>query len=245
MSRALYKQLTDDILAKVGNGDIKVGERLPPEEDYAEQLGVSRSTLRLAFSHLELIGIIERKKRGGTQVISDTPVKKYSVVGDSLKDVLNIQRETFIDVTDVDWASAKDVPCLADYLELGDRWLSVRASRYLSDEEQAFGLTHFYVPEQFADINVQIGDKAESFFNRIEVRYDISVASVKQSISAAQCCAEGSKVLGLEVGKPVIVTLLEMVEEQGQLIEVAYSFLDPARIKINSEFQIGGWCCPR
>jgi len=68
MSRALYKILADDLLLKISNGEIKVGERLPPEAEYAEQLGVSRSTLRQAFSQLEHSGILKRRKRGGTEV---------------------------------------------------------------------------------------------------------------------------------------------------------------------------------
>jgi len=84
MSRALYKILVDDILRKIGSGEIAVGERLPPEAEYAESLGVSRSTLRQAFAQLEQNGIIKRRKRGGTEVISNTPVQKFNMVTNGL-----------------------------------------------------------------------------------------------------------------------------------------------------------------
>jgi len=45
MSRALYKILVDDTLRKISSGEIAVGTRFPAEAEYAESLGVSRSTL--------------------------------------------------------------------------------------------------------------------------------------------------------------------------------------------------------
>ena len=67
---ALYKQVCDDILARIEAGSLKVGDKLPPEADYAAELGVSRSTLRLAFGELERVGVLRRKKRVGRRIHS-------------------------------------------------------------------------------------------------------------------------------------------------------------------------------
>jgi len=80
MSRALYKILVDDFMRKIASGEIAVGERLPPEAEYAETLGISRSTLRQAFARLEQSGVIKRRKRGGTEVISNKPVPRFNMV---------------------------------------------------------------------------------------------------------------------------------------------------------------------
>jgi len=115
MSRALYKILVDDILRKIASGDIVVGERLPPEAEYAQSLGVSRSTLRQAFSRLEQNGIIKRRKRGGTEVISNKPVQRFNLVNAGFFDVLSIARDTLLVVTDISEVAAETVEDLAEF----------------------------------------------------------------------------------------------------------------------------------
>ena len=51
--RPLYMQAIDAITEMIESGDLKTGSQLPPEEDFAVQLGISRSTLREALGHLE------------------------------------------------------------------------------------------------------------------------------------------------------------------------------------------------
>jgi len=125
MSRPLYKQLVDSFLAQIDDGSIKVGERLPPESDYAEQLGVSRSTLRLAFSELERSNIIKRRKRGGTEVISDKPVKRYNMITDGMMDILSLGEGTLLLLSDVGFIDGGDVEDLADFVDVSKRWLSI------------------------------------------------------------------------------------------------------------------------
>lgn len=63
--KALYLQVSDTILKQISAGERKVGDRLPPEADFATELGVSRSTLRLAFNQLESHGVLRRRKKAG------------------------------------------------------------------------------------------------------------------------------------------------------------------------------------
>ena len=57
MGTPLHARVEQQILGRIQNGDWPVGSRLPKEEDLATELGVSRSTLRLAFSSLERKGL--------------------------------------------------------------------------------------------------------------------------------------------------------------------------------------------
>ena len=56
----------DPVLAYIEEKAFRNGERLPPERELAETLGVSRRAVRRSLEHLELEGQIWRGRRNGT-----------------------------------------------------------------------------------------------------------------------------------------------------------------------------------
>ncbi|MFC5604334.1 FadR/GntR family transcriptional regulator [Sporosarcina koreensis] len=64
----LAQQVMEQIITLLISGQLKPGDRLPPEMDLMEQMDVSRPVVREALSSLETLEIITRKPRGGTFV---------------------------------------------------------------------------------------------------------------------------------------------------------------------------------
>ncbi len=61
------------IKAMIVAGELKPGERLPPEKELSERLGLSRNSLREAVKALELIKILDVRQGDGTYVTSLEP----------------------------------------------------------------------------------------------------------------------------------------------------------------------------
>jgi GntR family transcriptional repressor for pyruvate dehydrogenase complex len=58
----------------IHRGELRPGDRLPPERDLAKLLGVSRPTLRAAIRSLAAVGVLQSKQGAGTFVVeSDGP----------------------------------------------------------------------------------------------------------------------------------------------------------------------------
>ena len=53
----------------IHRGDLRSGDRLPPERDLAKQLGVSRPTLRAGIRSLAAVGVLKSKQGAGTFVV--------------------------------------------------------------------------------------------------------------------------------------------------------------------------------
>ncbi|MBB6406780.1 FadR/GntR family transcriptional regulator [Arthrobacter sp. AZCC_0090] len=66
--------VTDEAISKIKDmlirGEIKPGDRLPPEKELSEHLGLSRSSLREAVKALELIRVLDVRRGDGTYVTS-------------------------------------------------------------------------------------------------------------------------------------------------------------------------------
>ena len=64
----LTEQVMQQLASKIISGELKPGEKLPPERDLAEMLQVSRSRVREALRALSLIGLVSIRPGGGTYV---------------------------------------------------------------------------------------------------------------------------------------------------------------------------------
>jgi len=62
----LYHMVKKKIVEMVRNGDLKDGDRLPPEEEIAKQNNISRGTVRMALEDLAREGIIKSYPKRGT-----------------------------------------------------------------------------------------------------------------------------------------------------------------------------------
>ena len=239
MSRALYKTLIDDLLKKIADGELQVGERLPPESEFAEQLGVSRSTLRQAFSQLEQSGILKRRKRGGTEIIASRPVKRFNLLTKSFYDVLTVARDTLLVVTDLNKISDDANEDLADYDSPIDEWLVCNGDRYMAGQLDPFATLTIHVPNHYSDIDLHIGDTVASVLVKIQERYDVVPGGVKRRISAALCTEEVSQKIGINIGAPVLSICTEISDDKGELIEIAFSIIDPERFVVTTNAVAG------
>lgn len=74
MARIVKKKISDSVLDEIRrliiNGDIKEGDKLPNQNEFAMQLGVSRPSLREALQTLHRIGAIEQRPGLGTILVS-------------------------------------------------------------------------------------------------------------------------------------------------------------------------------
>lgn len=87
------EKVVDHIRERLLSGELKDGDRLPPERELAEQLSISRATLRESFKILSMMGAIEKRQDGTYVKIDNTDILK-----NSLKLQLCIERGSMLDL---------------------------------------------------------------------------------------------------------------------------------------------------
>ena len=68
-SSRLYEQIVQQVEESIQKGDLKTGDRLPPERDLAQQFGVSRTAVREAVKALREKGFVEAYPGRGTFIM--------------------------------------------------------------------------------------------------------------------------------------------------------------------------------
>lgn len=69
-AKTLPDQVADYLIARIFVGELKPGDRLPPERLLADQLGIDRTSLRMALRHLSRLGLL-RSVHGSGITIED------------------------------------------------------------------------------------------------------------------------------------------------------------------------------
>lgn len=69
--RLSWTDVRDEIRARIVNRTYGPADKLPRDEDIAAELGCARATVHRAMQELSQLGLVERKRKGGTHVRAD------------------------------------------------------------------------------------------------------------------------------------------------------------------------------
>jgi GntR family transcriptional repressor for pyruvate dehydrogenase complex len=72
----LYEQVVQQILAWIDDNGLDVGDRLPPERELAQRLGVSRATVSQALVAMEVVGVVAVRHGDGAVIVDSSGTSK-------------------------------------------------------------------------------------------------------------------------------------------------------------------------
>ncbi|GLY66008.1 GntR family transcriptional regulator [Amycolatopsis taiwanensis] len=144
-----FEETVERLLQSIRLGVVRAGERLPPERELAERLGVSRVTLREAIRALADAGYVEsrRGRYGGTFVKETLPAspggdgRSFDV--ESLEDVLSLRY--VLETGAAELAAKRGLPA-AERAHLRDR-LAEASAAGLDDYRRRDSRLHLAVAE--------------------------------------------------------------------------------------------------
>lgn len=71
--KKLSEIVVDEIRKRIDDGELKIGDKLPNQNQLAMELGVSRTSLREAMNIMNLLGVIEQRPGFGTVIRKKIP----------------------------------------------------------------------------------------------------------------------------------------------------------------------------
>src|SRR5216683_6401941 len=91
-----YQEIMAAICGDISSGRVAVGARLPTEQELCARHNAGRHTIREAVRGLVEAGMVERRPRLGTRVISAEPIGGYRWLPESAQDIANNMNATWI-----------------------------------------------------------------------------------------------------------------------------------------------------
>lgn len=95
-NRRVSDRVAEQILGRIGRGELVPGQRLPGERQLAEQLNVSRVSVRAALQKLKTQGFVSAVQGGGTRVVSST-----GTMDDALTEMVRVKTDNLYDLVEI------------------------------------------------------------------------------------------------------------------------------------------------
>ncbi|HSK26724.1 MAG TPA: GntR family transcriptional regulator [Jiangellales bacterium] len=210
----LYFQLASELQRLIESGEIVSGTRLDNEIALADQLGVSRPTMRRAIQYLVERGLLVRKRGVGTQVVRASVQRPLEL--SSLYDDLSLAgRRPSTRVLVVEKVSADDAVASALGLDRGTTVVHLQRLR-LADDEPIALLTNYLPPDVF---DLSGADLETRGLYELLRSGGVHIRIADQSIGARNATAAEARLLGETRGAALLTMTRTAYDDVGRAVE--------------------------
>ena len=210
----LYHQAARILEEAIEDGRLPRGTRLESELDLAEQLGISRPTMRAAIKQLVDKGLLIRRRGIGTTV-APRPVRRAVALTSLYDDLKREGREPRTRVLALEEVLCP--PDVAEHLGLGPTAPVLRFERLRIAGSDPIALMHNVVPAGLLEL--ERGDLERTGLYDVFRENGITPHVATQQVGARKAGAEEAELLEIEPGDPVLTMTRVAYDTGGRAIE--------------------------
>ncbi len=212
----MYFQVAQQLEHAIETGELAPGTRLDGELALADQLGVSRPTLRRAIEYLVDRGYLVRRRAVGTQVVH--PKVRRPVELTSLYDDLTASRKNpRTKVLSIAREPASDAVAHALGLEDGAEVVTLERLRYA--DGQPLAVMRNWLPPGLVRLDTERLERTGLYQLMRAAGVGLHLAS--QTIGARGASAAEAKLLEAAKGEPLLTMERTTYNENGEPVELA------------------------
>ena len=210
----LYFQVAQHLEHLIESGELATGTRLENEIDLADQLGLSRPTMRRAIQYLVDRGLLVRKRGVGTQVVQ-AKVRRQIELTSLYDDLEKNQRAPSTQVISFKREPLTEVLAPELGLPLGADVYVFERLRYADGEPLA--LLRNYVPAGLLPMDAE-DLEAHGLYDLLRAS-GITLRIARQSIGARAATAAEPRALTETRGAPLLTMERVAYDDQGRTVE--------------------------
>lgn len=229
-----YAWLRECILKDIADGKYAVGSLLPPENQLAEDYGVSRHTVREATRKLAESGQISRQPGRGTVVCSVASPSPYVAGLGTADELVAYTNATRLEVLGSRPVKADSALAQALGSEAGGQWIEVEAFRHAIEGSAPISFTRVYLRPEFADIVQRLRGRHMSIYSMLELHHGQKIGAVRQQIEATLMPAAAARLLGVPVRSPSLRMRRAYLDRNERVIAVSDNLYAAERFRVET-----------
>ena len=234
-----YAMLAQSLIEDISAGRYGVGDLIPTEHELCVQFNVSRSTVREALRRLSDMGLVSAQAGVGTRVRAAVPEARYVQTSEGVSDLFEYVRDVRLEIFKSEELVAD--AALAELLECrpGQVWQHNSGARYLKAGTSPVAITDVYVARAYRGALRDLSKPDLPIYAMIEREYGISVAEIRQQVSAVLIDASAAQLLKVAPGSPGLRVVRQYLSGKGEIFEVAVNLHPGAQFSYSSTLRMG------
>lgn len=210
----LYHQVAEQLESAISDGTLVPGDRIANEIALADQLGLSRPTMRQAIQSLVDKGLLVRKRGVGTQVVQ-SPIRRNVELTSLNDDLARGGQDPHTTVLRCELGEASDAVAEELKLEPGSKVWTVERLRLVSD--QPLALMQNLIPASVLDLAGV--DLEETGLYELLRNSGIHIRVAHQRIGARPADTHEGKLLQQRKGTPLLTMQRTAFDDSGRAVE--------------------------
>lgn len=228
-----YVGIAEQLIGRIEAGELRPGDRLPPERELSKQLDVNRLTLRQALGVLKDRGLIVQRQGSGTFVAAPKIDRAAGRLWPFSKGMLRLgyaprARVILFERRRADLTTAE---------QLGLRPLApvYYSHRLRLIREEPVLLEQFSLPvDRFPDLE-RHDLSGRSLYEIMECEYGATIAHARQSLEPVLATPYEAAALGIEPGAPLMLEQRLTFDHDGTAIEYSKDLYRGDRFRFVTE----------
>jgi GntR family transcriptional regulator len=215
----LFMQISAAFQRQIERGELTPGEAIASERELAEQLKVSRMTVRAAIDVLVRDGLLYRQ-HGRSTIVANSKINRSGTGFMSFSEDMRARgltprseiRRLFVEVAPASIAAQLNLPAGASVIHL---------ERVRYADEHPVALERVYLPyERFRELaNLRDELAAGSLYTLLEARFDCRPSYAEETLEAVALNAEEAALLNVARQSPALLAHRVTRDERGDSIE--------------------------
>ncbi len=229
----LYFQIESILKSKILTGELKEGDRLPPENELSKQFGVSPLTVRQALSFLVGEGLLDRKTGIGT-VVKKNPDERITIsLTGKIDELLSLGLRT-------------ETKCLRSEIIRGMgkpvRYLKLNRTEPIHFVEKVrywktipIMVVEEYAPQSLTGTSPRNRKSTVSLYSILTKKKGMVLKEVIQTIESSRADQRIASLLRIEMGSPLFYMERTFFEESGLpfLFQITFTHAEHLKFSVH------------
>ena len=216
-----YVQLQIQLSKAIASGQLPPGTALPSERELAEQLELSRMTVRHAFEELVAAGLLEQRQGSGTYVRAKPVEQTIDRLAGFSQEANQLGFRPGGRTLEVTSTPADGTTAISLGIEPGEQLL--RITRLRTAHEMPLALQVAHLPPRLAGLSADRLEALGSLYRTIDEQFGIRPHRARQTVAARLPTETERELLELDESTPVLALERTTFDGDGEPFEFVRS----------------------